>query len=299
MNYKLQRLFLLSLVLLGGLMTTWAGDVSYSPVQEICFRTGAGNTSWNNGYPKNAADDGNTTFEGNYNAGIFTLQKYTVSDLQNASKLVLTLTNGSGADAIRVWLFPTNDWSASSSIDDMVNYATTVVGVAPRSTEGTPKTSYLVQKGTKVSGTDPQQSTFTISGTALATLKSAASSDGTFTLMLTDGSLISNSSRKYLTSNTANNEANRPTLVATIETPSVVNATTGVGYSTLTEAFNAAVTAGTDAELQVYEDQTLSGRLTLNKAMTVSITPMKDITIKGQPGQMWFLANVNNAVYGR
>ena len=293
----LKRLFLFSLVLLGSLMTTWAGDVTYNPTQEICFRTGEGNTGWNSGYPKNAADDGNTVFEGNYNAGIFTLQKYTVADLQNASKLVLTLTNGSGADAVRVWLFPTNDWTASSSVDDMVNYATTVVGVAPRSSEGNVNTTYLVQKGTKVSGSSPEKSTFTISGTALATLKAAASNDGTFTLMLTDGSLTSSSSRKFQSSNSATAEANRPTLVATIETPSVVNKTTGVGYSTLLEAFNAAVTAGTDAELEVNDDQTLTDRLTLNKAMTLTITPKKNITIKGQPGKIWFLANVNNAVF--
>ena len=292
----LKRLFLFSLVLLGSLMTTWAVERTYSPALDVCFRTGAGNTAWNSGYPKNAADEGNVTFEGNYYAGIFTLQKYTIADLQSATKLVLTLTNGSGADAIRVWLFPTNDWTAASSVDDMVNYATQVVGVAPRSSEGTVNTSYLVQKGAKVSGTNPEKSTFTISGTALTTLKSAASNDGTFTLMFTDGSLLSNSSRKFQSSNTANDEANRPTLVATLDLPTVLNKTTGVSYKTLTEAFNAAVSAGTDAELEVSDDQTLTGRLTWNKAKTLTITPTKDITIKGHKNGMWFLANVNDAV---
>ena len=178
----MKKIFTQTLMLLLMLVSStvaWAGDVSYSPVLDVCFRTAEGNTGWNSGYPKDAADNGNTQFEGNYNAGIFTLQKYTVADLQSATKLVLTLTNGSGADAVRVWLFPTNDWTASSSVDDMVNYATQVVGVAPHSSDGTVNTTYLVQKGTKVSGSNPEKSTFTISGTALATLKASAASDGT------------------------------------------------------------------------------------------------------------------------
>ena len=293
MKKNLKSLWLM-LAMIVSSATAWADNATYAPVQEVNFRTAAGNTGWNSGYPKNAADDGNVNFEGNYQAGIFALQQYTVADLQNASKLVLTMTAGSGVDALRLWAFPSNDWSASSSVDDMVNLATQVVGIAPRSTEGTPN-DYLV-KGTKIANSNPAQATWTISGTALTKLKSTATTDGTFTLMLTDDKLTSSSSRKYQSSNSANQEAYRPTLVATIETPSVINKTTGVSYSTLTEAFNAAVSADQDAELQVYEDQTLSSRLTWNKAHTLTITPMKNITIKGHRNGMWFLANVNDAV---
>lgn len=152
--------------------------------------------------------------------------------------------------------------------------------------------------GAKVANSDPAKATFTIQGSALATIKANAAADGTFTLLLTNNDLTnSNNNRSYLSNNSANDEANRPTLVATVETPSVINKTTGEGYSTLSDAFSAAVTAGADAELEVYEDQKLSGRLTLNKAIAITITPKKDITIKGQPGQMWFLVNTSNGVF--
>ena len=71
----LKRLLFLISVLFSSMMTVWASEASYSPSLEVCFRTGAGNTAWNSGYPKNAADEGNTTFEGNYSQGIFSLQK--------------------------------------------------------------------------------------------------------------------------------------------------------------------------------------------------------------------------------
>ena len=291
------RLLLLTAVLFST-MTTWAEDVTYSPTLDVNFRTAAGNTAWNAGFPKSAADEGNNDFELTYTAGLFALQKYTVADLKNATKLVLTLTVGSksGVDAVRVWAFTKNDWTAETGIDDIVPLVAAQTGIELRATEGTANTPLVT--GAKVKDSDPAKATFTISGAALATVKANASEDGTFTLLLTNNDLTNTSNkRSYLSNNTANDEANRPTLVATIETPSVVNATTGVGYSTLLEAFNAAVTAGTDAELEVYENQTLSDRLTLNKAMTLTITPKKDITIKGQPGKTWFLANVNNAVF--
>ena len=128
--------------------------------------------------------------------------------------------------------------------------------------------------GAKVANSDPAKATFTIQGSALATIKANAAADGTFTLLLTNNDLTnSNNHRSYLSNNSANDEATRPTLVATVETPSVINKTTGEGYSTLSDAFSAAVTAGADAELEVYEDQKLSGRLTLNKAIAITITP--------------------------
>lgn len=292
----LKRFYSLTLVLLCSLMTAWAGDVTICPTLDVNFRTAAGNTAWNSGFPKSAADEGNKDFELTYAAGLFALQKYTVPDLANATKLVLTLTVGSksGVDAVRVWAFTKNDWTAESGIDDIVPLVTAQTGLAPRATEGTANSPLVT--GSKVTGSNPAKATFTITGTALATIKANASEDGTFTLLLTNNDLInSNNKRSYLSINDANDEANRPTLTATIEAPSVVNKTTGIGYSTLTEAFNAAVAAETDAELEVNADQTLSGRLTLNKAIAITITPTTDITIKGQKNAMWFLANTNNA----
>ena len=290
----LKRIYSLSLVLLCSLMTAWASEVTVSPTLDVNFRTDG--TKWNDGYPKNATDDGNTNFELTYAAGIFSLQKYTVADLQNATKLVLTLTvgNRNGVDAIDVWSFPSTTWTTESGIDDIVPSVTSIVGVGLNETEGTANTP--LAKGVKVASSDPAKATFTISGTALATIKANASADGTFTLLLTNNNYTSkDSKRSYQSVNTANDEANRPTLTATIETPSVKNVTTGATYSTLTEAFNDAVTAGTDAELEVSDDQTLTKRLTWNKAATLTITPTKDITIKGHRNGMWFLANVNNA----
>lgn len=291
----MKRLLSLSIVLLATLvsgMKAWAGDVTYSPVLDVNFRTATGNTSWQT--VKNAADDGNSNFELNLTNGFFALQKYTVADLQDATKLVLTLTvgNRSGVDAVRVWAFADNTWTAASGIDDIVPLVTAQTGIEPRGT-GTANTPLVT--GAKVANSSPAKATFTISGTALATIKANATADGTFTLLLTNNDLTnSNNNRSYLSNNTANDEANRPTLVATVETPSVKNITTGVTYTTLTDAFNAAVSAGTDAELEVYDDQTLTGRLTWNKGTTLTITPKKDITIKGHRNGMWFLANVNN-----
>ena len=282
-------------MLLCGMTTMWAGDVTYSPTLDVNFRTAAGNTGWQT--VKNATDEGNNDFELTYTAGFFALQKYTVADLQDATKLVLTLTVGSknGVDAVRVWAFANNDWTATTGVDDIVPLVSAQTGIDPRATEGTMNTPLVT--GAKVANSSPAQATFTITGTALATIKANASADGTFTLLLTNDNLTNtNNKRSYLSDNSANDEANRPTLVATVETPSVKNITTGVTYGTLTEAFNAAVSAGTDAELEVYEDQTLTGRLTWNKAATLTITPKKDITIKGHRNGMWFLANVNNAV---
>lgn len=281
-------------MLLSGIMNTWAEDVTYSPTLDVNFRTASGNTAWQ--VVKNAADEGNNDFELCYANGFFALQKYTVANLQNASKLVITLTVGkySGVDAVKMWPIANNTWTAETGVDDIVGLLETTVGIAPRATEGDANTPPIA--GAKVASSSPAKATFTISGSALAAIKANATEDGTFTLLLTNNDLMNtNNKRSYLSINSANAEANRPSLVATIETPSVVNKTTGVGYSSLTEAFNAAVATGTDAELEVSEDQTLTGRLTWNKAATLTITPKADITIKGHTNQMWFLSNVDNA----
>ena len=294
----MKRLLFLLSVLLSGIATMWAQtETTYSPVLDVNFRTAAGNTAWNSGYPKSAADEGNTDFELTYGAGLFALQKYTVPDIQNATKLVLTLTVGSksGVDAVRLWSIPVTAWDASTGIDDLVPVVTTTVGIAPRATEGTPSTPLVT--GAKVAESNPAKATWTIQGEALATIKANAAADGTFTLLLTNNDLLnSNNKRSYLSNNTANAEANRPSLVATTTAPTPKTAKIGdTEYETLADAWAAAVAADADATIEVSGDQKLTARLTWNKAHTLSIVPTADITIKGPKNAMWFLVNTNNA----
>ena len=293
----LKRFYSLTLVLLCSMMTAWAADVTYAPTLDVCFRTGTGNTAWNSGYPKNAADEGNTVFESNYYAGIFTMQKYTVADLANASKLTLTITvnsGGSGVDGTWLWLYPNSDWTAATGVDDIVPKVTELIGIAPRSTEGTVKDP--LAKGAKVAGSDPAKGVFTISGSALTALKASATSDGTFTVLISNNKLLeTNNSRKYQSSNAANAEANRPTLVATIasaESFAVTNTTTGVGYKTLNEAFDALTG---DANIVLNDNSNITARCTLKEAYTVNVTAAKDVTLTGPKNAMWLLANKNGA----
>jgi len=292
----LKRLLFLLCMLLSSIMTMWAQtETTYSPTLEVNFRTATGNTAWQ--AVNNAADADKTNFELTSTAGFFALQKYTVPDLQNATKLVLTLTVGkfSGVDAVRLWAFPKNDWTAESGIDDIYPKVKAALGIDLRSTEGEANTPLV--KGKKVADSAPAKATWTITGTALDAIKANASSDGTFTLLLTNDKLIdSNNKRSYLSSNSANAEANRPTLVATTTTSTAKTAKIGdTEYETLADAFAAAVAADADAEIKVSGDQKLTARLTWNKAHTLTITPTKDITIKGPKNAMWFLVNTNNA----
>ena len=282
------------LLLMVGAAPTLAEETTYAPTLDVSFRTNSGNTDWNSGFPKSAADDGNTDFELTYTAGLFALQKYTVPNLQKVTKLVLTLTVGSksGVDAVRVWSFPNTTWTTSSDIDDIVPTVTTVLGIAPRDTEGTANTPLVT--GSKVTESDPAKATFTIQGDALATIKANAAEDGTFTLLLTNNDLKnSDNKRSYLSNNSANDVANCPSLVATYSESAVYNKTTHNTYDGLNAAFSALTAA--DTELEVYGNQVLTARCTWGNANTLTITPMKDITITGPVNAMWFLTNVDGA----
>ena len=279
-------------MLLCSIMTAWAEDVTYSPVLDVNFRTNSGNTGWQT--VKNATEEGNTDFELTYTAGFFAMQKYTVAEIKNATKLVITLTTGSksGVDALKMYPIAYNDWSAETGIDNIMPLVTAATGIAPRATEGTATTPPI--NGAKVTGSTTQ-ATFTITGDALAAIKSNATADGTFTLLITNDKLTdTNNKRSYLSSNSANAEAQRPTLVATIETPAVMNKTTGASYANLNAAFSAL--GDEDTELEVYEDQKITSRLNWENGHTLTITPKADITLKGGPGMMWFLVKNSNAV---
>ena len=288
-----KRFFLLSLGLLCGLMTAWSATATYNPTKEVQFRTASGNTAWQSGFPKDYTTV--TNMEGNYQAGLFVLQQYTISNLGNVSSLVLTLTDTgtTGVDGTRLYIFPSHDWSASSGIDDILPNVESLVGFAPRATSGTVNSGFIA--AAKVSGSSPAQCTFTISGSNLTSLKNSAS-NGTFSILIVNNKPLENSSRKFYSSNTDNNEAYRPVLTAEVEEMTVKNVATGTEFKDLTAAFaSTEITSATgDVELQVSDDQVLTGRLTWNKAYALTITPSKDITITGHQNQMWFLTNTNS-----
>ena len=100
-----KNLLLIVAMLLVGVASVLADDVTYSPTQDVYFRTIlSGETySWNNGYPKTASSD-NNTFAGNLRVGMFVLQKYEVANLNNATSIKIVLTGNSGTDALAFWL---------------------------------------------------------------------------------------------------------------------------------------------------------------------------------------------------
>ncbi len=291
----MKKILLLVLAMLTcGMTSVWAdSETTYYPTKEVCFRTAAGNTAWQSGYPKDASAEGNTVFEGNYQAGLFVIQQYKVDNLANVTKLILTLTNGNGVSAFDLRIFPDNTWTASSEASTIISAVTELVGVAPRTTSTEITANTPLVKAVKITGSNPEKATFTITGDALTTLKNAAAADGTFSILLTDNSYTSSTSRRFQSSNSANDEANRPTLVATTPAQTVLNKTTGVGYATLNDAF--ADLGDQDTELQISDDQVLTSRLTWSKAHKLTITATKQITIKGHNNQMWFLVNAAGA----
>ena len=277
---KKTLLFVLAM-LTCSMTSVWAdSETTYYPTKEVCFRTAAGNTAWQSGYPKDASAEGNTVFEGNYQAGLFVIQQYKVDNLANATKLTLTLTDGSGVDATDLRIYPNNTWSASSEASTIVPVVTEVVGLAPRASAG--DSIVALVKAAKVPETTPKKASFTITGDALTTLKNAAAADGTFSVLITNNRYTANSSRKFQSSNSANDEANRPTLVATIETPAVTNTTTSLSYSSLNDAVTAATGTNT---LVINKDIELTARVNVPADAELTIVPATDgITIKRASG---------------
>lgn len=279
----MKKILLLVLAMLTCSMTSvWAdSETTYYPTLDVNFRTSsAENNAWNSGFPKDASAEGNTVFEGNYQAGLFVIQQYKVDNLANVTKITLTLTAGSGVDATDLRIYPDNTWSASSETSAIIPTVTELVGIAPRAAEGTATTPLV--KAAKVAGSDPAKASFTITGDALTTLKNAADADGTFSVLITNNNYTANSSRKFQSSNSANAEANRPTLVATIETPAVTNTTTGLNYSSLNDAVTAATGTNT---LVINKDIELTARVDVPADAELTIVPATDgITIKRASG---------------
>lgn len=286
MKQKLLKTMALALLAMCS-VGTWALDVT--PTLDVLFRTNGNNDGWNDSnYPKTASET-NNVWEVVAKNRMFALQKYTVDNLSHVKKITLTVKNNSGGDAMCIWAFSKNDWTASSSVSDIVTAYTNAVGVAPGATSGTVNTSYLKDdKNTNKDGV----CTFIIEGTALTTLKNTASGN-TFTLLITNKTselLGSTTGRKFYSSGDAT-EANRP--FVTVEYK-VYNATNTTDYDTLSDAMASATTnTESDTELQLFDDVALSGRITYGNqnGKTVTIKPMRDITITGPTNSMWFLIN--------
>lgn len=274
MKQKLLKTIVLGLMAMVG-VNTWAD--TFSPTADVYFRTSLSETySWSSGYPKTAATLGDNNMAGNHRVGMFVLQKYSVENLKAANKITLKVkrvTSG-GGDALGIWAFSTNDWSNESTAATLASAVNTIVGL-DLNTTGTPSNSPLVNGASTI--TDDVCS-FAISGTALTTLKEAATYDGTtgtFTLLITnktnDMSSNSSSDRKFYGSGHST-EANRPYIDVDFYPVAIGN----TAYATLNAAVSAATT---DDVITIYDDIELSSQISIGTAL--SIVPAKaGLTIK-------------------
>ena len=270
---KTKQFLLTLLLLLGGASFAWAEK--FSPEAEILYRTNGDNTAWNPGFPK-VASESNQTFEANYNAGIVGLQRYTVDDLANVSKLTLYLTGDKshGTDALAIWSYPNNDWDASTSAATIAANVESTVGIALHASEGIFSSTYLLkdQQTGNTSDGDIRFRRFEIIGDALKVLKSRAT-DNSFTLLITTKtSELKKGSRRWF-SNGHTTEAYRPYIVATYSNAAEMN---GVGYTTLNEAINAAPTDGTETTITLNHDITITDRCNVTSSgRKVTVVPAK------------------------
>ena len=211
MKQKLLKTIALGLMAMVG-VNAWADGIT--PTLDVYFRTSLSTGdnpaySWTSGYPKTASES-NNEFAGNHRVGMFVLQKYEVENLSAVKSLTLTLTGASGTDAIAIWTF-TNNWTASTDVATLASAVNTAVGLNLNTT-GTPSNSPLVNgtnsKSTVETGINA--CTFTISGTALTTLKNAAEGN-TFTLLLTNKTTDGARCHPLTDNSTAANTAQKPT----------------------------------------------------------------------------------------
>ena len=276
-------------------MGSLLADVSVSPSQDVFFRTSLKESvyTWNSGYPKEASES-NTEFAGNHRAGMFTLQKYSVENLNAATKLVLTLTGKSGTDALALWTF-TNDWSKSTDVATLAATVNTTVGL-DLNTTGTPSNSPLINGVTtrkEKIDTENTQCDFTFSGTALAAIKEAADYDGstgTFTLLITnklsDMASAGSGDRKFYSSGYTT-ASYQPAMTASF--PVVLNTATGVTYDNLNDAVGALAEDGNT--LLIFSDVNVSNRVNFNYDVTITNAAGYDVVLNHKSNaNMMFLA---------
>ena len=272
------------LLLMVGANSSWAEDVT--PMQDVLFRTNNGTDGWNSNkwntqsFPVAASDAGDNQFECNYNKDFFVLQKYKVDNLASVKSLKLILTGTSGTDALAIWLYSSNDWTKETAASTIIPAVSTIVGFNPGAT-GTANTEKKLVDGTNskaevVSGTTA--CTFTFTDANLTAIKNAASSDGTFTLLINNKTteLQSDTKRTFYSSG-CETASYRPTL--SVEYYDVTNTSTSTNYESLSDAVNA-VTTGS-ATLQINKDIELTSRVDGQTNATLTVVPRKDgIAIK-------------------
>ena len=290
MKRNLQILSLLLLMIVGGASFSWADGIT--PDLEMSFRTNNDNNGWN-GNPKSPSID-NQTFECNHNSGFFVLQKYTIENLAAVKSLTLRLVNGSGADALSIWAFNTNDWSELNASEIASAYET-IVGVALHNSGTANQTFLKNEANNKTNGNN-----FIISGNALTRLKEAASNN-TFTLLITNniGTIEANSNTKRQLCNSGHEIMdNRPTLTPTYYAATLTDGATVKGYDSFAAALSASSTAeSNEITITVLENQNISSRVNAITGKTLNVFAGKDgvILTNTASNTLSFLANANNA----
>lgn len=260
-------------------------DSPIAPEAEVCFRLNSTNDGWQNTWEANST---NVDYEINYLNGFFALQKYTVENLAAVKSLTVHIYGDSnkGHDAMAIWALGTNDWSSSSDASTLTSTVSTVVGIAPRATEGDANSPLINGTNNRYTADGVQHCLFVISGDALATLKASAT-DNTFTLLITNrtGDLKSNSQRKYYTSGHSIVPF-RPYIEVTSTYPAAIGNT---GYETLNAAFDGVETSGT---IKLYDNIAITSRCNVG-AKNITVESVKDGVIISSSinNGLWLLNN--------
>ena len=270
-----------------GVTSAWAQTKIYA-TKQINFRTNSATepTAWATGDWANPLTNKNglnlTEIELNTaTTTIFATEQFVIPNWSRVKSISITHKGTNNNAGLAVWLFPYTFYEANAYDATFVGNTHTVLGTYP----GTDYTNTPV--GTGVDAIALTKSENTINSIDF----SSFISDDQLTLnVLLTSTNAATSQTKISSANTTNAE-NRPYLTVTYNTAYIGS----IGYETLADAFSAAVTANADAEIKIYDDQILTARQTWNKAHSLTITPMADITIKGPNNAGWFWTTVNSA----
>ena len=281
----------------------------FNPTQDVMFRTNDSNNGWNTNkwatnysYPVSATNG--VEFAANHSSRMFVLQKYTVTDLVKATKLTLTLVGTSGTDALAIWAFPTNDWSASSSATTLATAVASVTGTALGAKMTSSSSSYLLKDAhsTKSTGDGKTTCTFEITGIPLTKLKMLANGN-TFTLLITN-KINDDGDRKFYSS-AETTDANKPKITPEYASTSkkiiaMVDGVEGINeYDDLATAISSA-TDGTLSKVVVLDDINVSTGINFNsdnnKQKRILLAAGKDnVVIKNTTSTKSRLFTVNSS----
>ena len=287
MKQRLLKTIGLALLMVVGASNAWAQTKIYA-TKQINFRTNSATepTAWNSGDWANPLKNKNglnlTEIELNTaTTTIFATEQFVIPNWSRVKSISITHKGTTNSAGLAVWLFPYTFYEANAYDSTFVKNTKTVLGTYP----GTDYTN-------TPAGTGTDAIALTVSGNTINSINfSSFISDDKLTLNVLLTSTNAASSQTKIKSANTTNADDRPYLTVTYNTAYIGS----TGYETLADAFSAAVTADADAEIKVYEDQTLTARQTWNKAHTLTITPMADITIKGPNNAGWLWTTVNSA----